>query len=222
MRILIVCSTPAETVFSGLIVNSAKGFISKVRHETHQLDVLITGAGMVSTTFYLSRVLAQEKYDLAINAGICGAFDISLIGKTTNINADCFADLGAEEGPAFLDIFQIGLLDQNEFPFTNGWLETNYPFDNDVLNKLPVVKGITVNTTSGNVDSIVKLKARFNADIESMEGAAFIYCCKLSKVPCLQIRAVSNVIERRNRANWNIEKALASLGQTGKEILRML
>ena len=222
MRILIVCSTPAETVFSGLMVNTAKGIVSTVPHQTHQLDVLITGAGMVSTTYFLSQILMQGKYDLAINAGICGAFNKSLMGISLNVTSDCFADLGAEEGPSFLDIFQIGLMDQNEFPFTNGWLKTNYPFNNHVLKELPVVKGITVNTTTGNETSIYKLKERYNADTESMEGAAFIYCCRLSNVPCMQVRAVSNLIERRNKVAWEINKALESLEYTGNKIFSSL
>ena len=33
-----------------------------------------------------------------------------------------------------------------------------------------------------------------------MEGAAFMYVCLMHQVPFAQIRAVSNVVERRNRA----------------------
>ena len=33
-----------------------------------------------------------------------------------------------------------------------------------------------------------------------MEGAAFLYVCAMQGVPHAQVRAVSNMVERRNRA----------------------
>jgi futalosine hydrolase len=47
-----------------------------------------------------------------------------------------------------------------------------------------------------------------------MEGAAFFYVCEQTKTSCLQIRAISNVVERRNRENWQIELAIKSLNDT--------
>jgi len=56
----------------------------------------------------------------------------------------------------------------------------------------------------GNEDSIAAIRRRQKPQIESMEGAAFMYACIIHKVPFAQVRAVSNVVERRNRAAWNI------------------
>jgi futalosine hydrolase len=49
--------------------------------------------------------------------------------------------------------------------------------------------------------------------IESMEGAAFFYACRQLNVPCLQIRAVSNYVEKRNRDNWHIGLAIKNLNK---------
>jgi futalosine hydrolase len=52
-----------------------------------------------------------------------------------------------------------------------------------------------------------------------MEGAAFAYACRLGGVPYAQVRAVSNVVERRNREAWQIEQAIRQLNETARRIL---
>ena len=52
-----------------------------------------------------------------------------------------------------------------------------------------------------------------------MEGAAFMYACLVHGLPFAQVRAVSNVVERRNRDAWKLTEAIANLGATA---LRML
>ena len=52
-----------------------------------------------------------------------------------------------------------------------------------------------------------------------MEGAAFMYTCAVNGVPYAQVRAVSNVVERRNRAAWQIDPAVAALSVSALAIL---
>jgi futalosine hydrolase len=63
---------------------------------------------------------------------------------------------------------------------------------------------------------------RFEVQVESMEGAAFLYCCLTAGVRCAQVRAVSNRVERRNRAAWNLPLAIQALNETAIDILRTL
>jgi futalosine hydrolase len=79
---------------------------------------------------------------------------------------------------------------------------------------LKEVKAITVNKVHGNELSILKTIAHFNPEIESMEGAAFFYACEQSNTSCIQIRAISNFVERRNRETWKIELAVNTLNDT--------
>ena len=80
------------------------------------------------------------------------------------------------------------------------------------LAALPEAHGITVNTAHGDDASIARLRARLTPDVESMEGAAFMYACLVSGTPFVQVRAVSNMVERRNRAAWKLADAVRSLG----------
>jgi futalosine hydrolase len=55
--------------------------------------------------------------------------------------------------------------------------------------------------------------------VESMEGAAFMYACLLHGVPFAQVRGVSNRVERRNRAAWRLDEAIARLNDVAADLL---
>jgi futalosine hydrolase len=61
---------------------------------------------------------------------------------------------------------------------------------------------------------------RYHPDIETMEGAAFFYVCSKENIPFLALRAVSNRVEPRDKAKWNIPLALKNLSdELGKVLL---
>jgi futalosine hydrolase len=52
-----------------------------------------------------------------------------------------------------------------------------------------------------------------------MEGAAFMSACLIHKVPFAQVRAVSNMVERRNKASWRMAEAIRNLAVAALRIL---
>ena len=60
---------------------------------------------------------------------------------------------------------------------------------------------------------------RFRPEVESMEGAAFMSACLISNVTFAQVRAVSNLVERRNRGAWRVAEAIERLAETTRRIL---
>lgn len=187
-----------------------------------QLDVLISGVGMVSTTHQLTRALLKTPYDLAVNAGIAGAFDRNLaLGDVVQVSSDQFPEMGAEDGQQFLSLIQLGLQDPKAFPFLWGELCPQDPWLPE-LRSLQKVRGITVNKVHGHIDSILAMQDRVNPQVESMEGAAFYYVCMSEQVPCVQIRSISNYVEPRNRDAWNIPLAVKELNQYLIEMITVL
>src|SRR3970040_514291 len=84
----------------------------------HEVDILTRGVGMVATSTWSARALAREPYDLAVNVGVCGSFRAELEpGTVVHVISDCIAELGAEDGDAFLTVQQLPLLGEDEFPF---------------------------------------------------------------------------------------------------------
>lgn len=223
MRILIVSATYMEIapfVARLKFVAETGPRMKSYQHNGHEIDVLITGVGMVATAFWCSHAMTAKKYGLALNFGVCGSFDRALsLGKTVHVVSDRIADLGAEDGDKFLSVQELNLLGENEFPFKWGQLVNLAPFSNPAVNALPAVNGITVNTAHGNEASIAAVVKQYNPHVESMEGAAFAYACLLNELVFAQVRAVSNVVEKRNRENWKMAEAIRNLGETAMEIL---
>ena len=53
----------------------------------------------------------------------------------------------------------------------------------------------------------------FNADIETMEGAALHYVCLQEHIPFLQIRSISNHVGERDKTKWKIKEAIENLNK---------
>lgn len=212
MKLLIVAATKPETEMT------ERMFFQQ--HAAQPVDFLITGVGMTSTAYSLTKKLSKKKYDLVLNMGLAGTFrDEIKIGEVVNVVTDCFADLGAEDGEKFLTLSQLGLQDDDKFPFWNGKLKTDETQHHASLIQLKNVKAITVNKVHGNVETIQKVVKKFQPDIETMEGAAVFYVCMMEKIPVIQLRAVSNRVERRNREAWNVELALKNLSDVVSQFI---
>ena len=206
MRILLVAATDAE-------VPSAARLRADVR-------ILVTGVGMVATAAWCTRALMQEPYDLALNVGVCGSFNPAHPpGTVVHVTADRIAELGAQDGDAFLTVHDLKLLGEDEAPFRGGLLVNRQPPAIPSLLALPAATGITVNTVHGDTAAIARVVERFNPDVETMEGAAFMYACLTHGVPFAQVRAVSNIVERRNRAAWKLPEAIQALSAVSAAIL---
>jgi futalosine hydrolase len=197
----------------------AGGNVTQYTFGSHDVDLLITGVGMVATAAWCGRTLAERPYDLVLNVGVCGSFDRTLPpGSVVHTVSDRIAELGAEDGEGFLSIEELGLLDRDG-PYSRAELVNVSPPANSVLAALPRVTGITVNTVHGNDESIAGVVRRFHPQVETMEGAAFMYACLMCGAPFAQVRAVSNIVERRNRETWRIREAVDGLGAV---VIRML
>lgn len=202
MHILVVTATERELP---LVKAGPRG--------AHFIDVLVTGVGMVVTAAHCARALASARYDAAFNFGVCGSFDRSLApGVVVHVTRDRVSELGVEDGERFITMHDLGLA-------ADGEIVNASPVSNPVLRELPSVRGITVNTVHGNERSIDAAIARFQPQVESMEGAAFAYACTISGVPYAQVRAVSNIVERRNREAWRLDLAIRNLNDAAFKIL---
>jgi futalosine hydrolase len=177
-------------------------------------DILVTGVGMVATAFALGKHLALNNYDLAINVGIAGsfAFDIEL-GEVVLITEDVFAEQGAEDGEQFLSLNDLGFGEITQYSVSNFQKGKETNMNLAIPEQIRKVKAITVNKVHGHELSISKTLSRFKAEVESMEGAAFFYACNQFQTPCIQLRAISNYIEPRNKEKWRVSLAVKSLNE---------
>jgi len=192
MKILLVVATKSE-----IIENKFK-----------DCDVMVTGVGMVNTIFSLTKRLSKESYDLVINIGVAGSFNSAIkIGDVVEVIEDNFSEIGFEDGNSFSE-------------FTNFRIENSFKV-NEKTN-LKKAKGITVNTVHGNEKKIAEIMSRLNPDVESMEGAACFMACEQFEIPCIQIRAIANKVEKRNTTNWDLPLAITNLNNKVEQIISVL
>ena len=212
MKILIVAATPFEVapLREYLEANYTTNLPFHYQKDKQEIILLITGVGMTNTAFQMGKALLTEQFQLAINAGVAGAFNRQLqLGEVVNVIEERYGDLGVEEENGdFTDVFEMELINGQKAPYENGVLPNQRGAEFEFL---PKVKGLTVNKVHGFAGSIAKIKAKYTADIETMEGAAFFQACLTEEVPFLQIRAISNYVEPRNRAGWKLAEAIQNL-----------
>ena len=217
MKLLIVAATEAEIA---PLVNYLDKYVPLTTGKF--VDVLITGVGMVATTYALTRHLQAATYDLVLQAGVGGSFDEGIhLGSLVFVTSERYGDLGAEDHDDHLDIFDMGLLPKDDHPFSGSLLPAPMlPVHNKI--KLPRVKGLTVNTVSGSEKTIKRLKETYICDTESMEGAAFHYVCLQEQVPFAQVRAISNYVTPRDRSSWRMNEAIMNLNNWLIEFIETL
>jgi len=208
MNILIVSATQFEVkpLLDYLHIEEAEIGINKgvTTFQENSVTILITGIGMVNTAYMIGKY-NKSSYDLVLNVGVCGSFNRNLeLGELVNITEDVLSELGAENGDAFLTYDQLNLEGSHIF-------KNQFTSKNKLINILKKVKGITVNTIHGNETSILKVSELYNPDTESMEGAAFFAACHQNINNFLQIRSISNYVEKRDKSKWKMPLAIKNL-----------
>lgn len=216
MKVLIVTATKIESDkligHYNLTTKNEVFYRNKEKPETP--DLLITGIGIVPTIYHLTKKLQKKSYDIIINAGIAGAFTKKILtGQVVCPVSEEFVDIGIETSNGFKTLFECNLMATNQFPFVDGKLLHNNGNIQKLIKQLQIqfVRAVTVNKTTGNESDVCFLRENFQAEIETMEGAAFFYTCLAEKVPFLQIRSISNYIGIRDKDQWNIPLAVKAL-----------
>ncbi len=211
-KILVIAATPFEI----------QPFINFLREQANQrynplfgqngyeIDVVVSGVGIANTALTMGKSLALKHYDFALNAGVAGSFNRKIGGgDVVEVISEQYGDLGVEEADGkFSDMFEIGLIEKNEKPFNDSKLLNIKPLQFDNMRQ---VRGLTVQKVHGFTDSIEAVQKKYQADIETMEGAAFFQACLSENVSFSQIRAISNYVEPRDRENWKMKEAIVNL-----------
>jgi len=183
------------------------------------VDIVISGIGLTACTWHLSKQLALKKYDLVIQAGVAGSFDLNNPpGNVVAVKQDAIADQSVVELKKLKTLFDLKLVPQDQYPYKNGWLINPHK---EILKKtkLKTVNGISVNQISTSKQMIKFYRNTFDPVTESMEGAALHYVCLMENVPFLQIRSISNHIGERNKKKWDMMDSINNLNNALMRII---
>ncbi|THH41338.1 phosphorylase family protein [Neolewinella litorea] len=220
MKILLIAATPEEILptIEWLRETAIESKRNILAFPACTVELLLTGMGPMTTAFALGQSLQPPLPQLTIQAGLAGALDRSLpLGTVVQVISERLLDQGAEDiDGKLLPPPALG------FPF-------GAPFDPDGVLHVPVsgpplpfpsVAAGTATKASGNQESIERTRQQFpDVQIETMEGAAFFFAIRSLGIPGLQLRAISNYVERRNRAAWQIGPAIINLNEALRKVL---
>ena len=214
MKILIVSATVFE--IQPLITFFEKSFKKISQNEYRQqhkyFKISVTGVGLTSTAYQLTKAINKEGFDLILNFGIAGAINRDLeLGEVTEVVSECFGDLGAEDKDGgFLNLFALQLLEENQFPYQDSLLMNPYQLTHTELRK---TAGQSVNKVNGSQTSIERLRQDSKADIEDMESAAIFQICLTEGVRFAVFRSISNYVEPRDKSKWKMKLAIENLNK---------
>ncbi len=200
---------------------AALSYDSEVAH-------LVTGIGPVEAAVQLTAFLAksEESFDAVVNIGVAGAYVRDELGA--HLLAICLAereilgDLGICLGNAIaplqsesLDIHDQFLLDRDLLAKAEGILKSQeVPFEKGVF--------VTVNCVSGTDERGRMLALQHHALCENMEGAAVARVCQLFNLPLLELRCISNMVEKRDKGSWKLEQACICCGKAAALVVDRL
>jgi futalosine hydrolase len=178
------------------------------------VDVLTGGVGPAAVAAATATALAVAgPYDLVISAGIGGGFQPRApLGSLVVADAIVAADLGAETPDGYLPVDELGFGRSVHRPAAE--LSARMA---GVLNADPELRAVlapilTVSTVTGTAARAAELTARHPlAAAEGMEGFGVAEATAVHAVPFAEIRAISNTVGPRDRAQWQIGRALDSL-----------
>jgi futalosine hydrolase len=161
-----------------------------------QVPLLVTGIGSVNAAYSLTKFLSHQAVKRIVVCGIGGAYPQSRlgIGDVVCAERECYGDLGADSPEGFLDMKALGLPVENELPLQIFPVACRVPF-------------VTVNTCTGTNERAFAMHARTGGAIENMEGAAIAHVAGLSGIPVGEVRGVSNIAGKRDRAAWKVKEA---------------
>ena len=186
-----------------------------------EVILAVTGIGKANAASAATVLFERFTPEFAINTGCGGAFpDCGLaVGDLAVATSETYADEGVltPQGWQGLDLIGIPLCQgrgeriYNRFELcrelaggalasarSHGFSAESGPF-------------LTVSTCSGSSDQATTLLQRFPGICENMEGAALAQVAYIYGVPLLEVRGISNLVEDRDLARWDLKRAVTEV-----------
>jgi futalosine hydrolase len=175
-------------------VTSVRGVILVVAATERELAgadgaaLLACGIGPVEAAAATARALALEPPDVLVNVGIAGAKTLEPPALVLGSEA-VYCDIAADPGAVLPRVERVApdaaLLAAARRALPGA----------DVL---PIATCAAIGGGSA-------------CEVEAMEGFAVLRAAELAGVPAVELRAVSNLVDERDRERWRFDEALAAL-----------
>ncbi len=175
----------------------------------------VCGFGPIASGIIAAQLLAKHRPEKVILVGIAGSFS----AKTApNGTAECYSRIGC---------YGVGAGSGSEFRMAGelGWSHFADSQSGDSFSDVIDLEGtgppvassamlLTVCSASASRSDVAERLRKFpEAVAEDMEAFSVAMACKLTNIPLVAIRGISNIAGDRNKANWNVEAALKAAAE---------
>lgn len=186
----------------------------------HPVALLHCGVGKAGAASAITSLVERFSPSALIVFGCAGAYPGSSlrVGDLALATEEIYGDEGSMTPEGFRDLESLGfaLVERNGQRLFN-----RFPVDPSLLKKArPVLERaaaesgrvllagpfVTVSTCSGTDAAGREMAARTGGVCENMEGAAAAQVCALNRVPFLEVRGISNLVENRDLSRWDLRK----------------
>ncbi len=190
-----------------------EGFLGETR-----LICCAGGVGKANAAAAAAALLERHRPGLVIVTGCGGAYPGSglAVGDLAVASDELFADEGVATPSGWLDLKAMGLplvtrrgrQYFNRIPLSRHGAEKAMQLAANHGVRLARGSFLTVSTCSGALSRGLELAQRYQAICENMEGAAVALVALRYGIPCLEIRGISNLVEDRDLARWDLPRAM--------------
>lgn len=224
---------PAEQEWNRLRVSGAE-----IRDRPWEdLVLLVTGVGPVNAGIALGRLLGCLAGDSTnpdrnpvgvLNVGVAGAFSLERLplGDVVAVAEEIWPEYG---------LLTASGVDPRGVKLAQGKIDGKPVWDRLRLTPessarqmgldisgLTRAVGLTVAGVSGTPERAAALRSRYACDIETMEGFALAWACRVADVPFVQVRTISNLVGSRDAAHWDLNGARKRLAVVASTLLGTL
>jgi len=224
-RIVVTASTMMELslLIDGTLalpVNGV-GHLQVFRGSVGGREVILaaTGIGKVNAASAATLLLERFTPELMVNTGCGGAFPgcgLS-VGDLAIADSECFADEGVQAPDGWRGVELIGIPVYegrgerifNRLPVAGDLARCALLFARSHRFQAEIGPFLTVSTCSGTAAQAEELLRRFPGVCENMEGAALAQVALIYGVPLLEVRGISNMVEDRDLARWDLARAVS-------------
>jgi futalosine hydrolase len=193
--------------------------------------ICVGGMGKVNAAHAATLMILRTRPEAVIVFGIGGAYSSSgaAIGDVAVAREEIAGDEGVLTDEGFKDTQYIGI---PLLKTSASGIYNTYPASEPLLKRsLQVLAGasgigtvhvgpfVTLSTCTGTIERARELEHRYHALCENMEGAAAAHVAMSHGVPWLEVRGISNIVEKRDLVKWDVPKAARAVQQAVTQIL---
>lgn len=178
----------------------------------HKLLSAVSGVGPGATAMNLTALMERERPKVIIMAGVGGGYKNAgvRLKDVFLAESEAYGDLGrcayGEIEPIKIDKEALPLV----FPLKDRLVRSFKPDFFENIEKLGIksLSMVTVSCSSGDFERAERLRLRFGAGVENMEGAAAAQVCDYYNMPLIELRGISNIVGDADKSKWMLEDAL--------------